>query len=67
MNPPDFEGVEWRKSSFSAENGTCVEVAFSGPAVGVRDSTSPASGQLNVGAEVWIGFIRRADRQGLKR
>lgn len=41
----------WRKSSFSSGNGgNCVEVAFLGSSVGVRDSKNPNGPTLSVGA-----------------
>jgi hypothetical protein len=40
--------THWRKSSHSADSNTCVEVAFSGPAVGLRDSKNPAGPILTV-------------------
>jgi Domain of unknown function (DUF397) len=52
----------WRKSSFSGENGTCVEVAFRGPAVGVRDSKNVGSGQLAVPAAGWVAFVNAVKR-----
>lgn len=49
--------VTWRKSSYSGQNGSCVEVAFGGPAVGVRDSKSVGSGQLAVSPAEWVAFV----------
>ncbi len=34
----DLSSARWRKSSRSSTQANCVEVAFAGPAVAVRDS-----------------------------
>jgi hypothetical protein len=47
----------WRKSSYSGENGTCVEVAVGGPVVGVRDSKNTEGGQLSLGLAGWRAFL----------
>lgn len=43
MSTVDLTGARWRKSSCSgSESGSeCVEVAFVGPAVALRDSKNP--------------------------
>jgi hypothetical protein len=38
----DLSTARWRKSTRSDASNVCVEVAFSGPAVGLRDSKNPA-------------------------
>jgi Domain of unknown function (DUF397) len=53
-------GTDWRKSSFSGENGSCVEVAFSAPAVAIRDSKSTGSGHLSVTPVKWVSFVAAA-------
>jgi len=51
----------WRKSSFSASDSNCVEVAFG---AGVRDSKNPGAGHLAVRADAYralVGFARRRE------
>jgi hypothetical protein len=53
----------WRKSSYSGdENQACVEVAFTSPAVAVRDSKDPAGPHFAVGATAWRGFLTSVTR-----
>lgn len=47
----------WRKSSYSGNNGTCVEVAFSGGGVAARDSKDPDGGVLVFDRPVWGRFL----------
>lgn len=49
MKTPNFNDAEWRKSSWSGDNGgQCVEVAFADGAVGMRDSKDKGQGPILV-------------------
>ena len=53
----DQARVEWRKSSLSTTNG-CVEVAFVGDRVAVRDSKQQGGGPvLEFTAAEWAAFL----------
>jgi hypothetical protein len=58
------ERSAWRKSSHSAGDGACVEVAVSSDLVYVRDSKARIAGILSFGLATWAAFIdavRRGD------
>ncbi|MEV6871973.1 DUF397 domain-containing protein [Amycolatopsis sp. NPDC051128] len=48
-------GFDWRKSSHSANEAECVEVALSGT-VGVRDTKARHLGQLTVSRAAWTAL-----------
>ena len=56
---PTFSDAAWFKSSFSdKDGGNCVEVAFSGGHVGVRDSKQHGTGPvLVVTVPGWVAFL----------
>ena len=53
--------MEWRKATYSAENGNCVEVA-SDEAVMIRDTQDRDGVTLTVPAPAWRAFT--AEIQG---
>jgi hypothetical protein len=57
----DLSRTDWRKSSYSSNNGgNCVEVARNLPTiVAVRDSKDPSGPALILSADQWAGFVAR--------
>jgi len=67
VTAPEFDLVEaaWRKSTYSAYNGACIEVAdLSGGRIGVRDSKdlSGAPDVLVFDRSAWGAFISDVKR-----
>ncbi|GAA4194529.1 hypothetical protein GCM10022252_39070 [Streptosporangium oxazolinicum] len=54
---PDLSRAEWRTSSLSGSNGQCVQVAFLGKHVAVRDSKNPQGPALAFGTREWSVFV----------
>jgi hypothetical protein len=58
MRSGDNPGGGWIKSSLSAYNGNCVEVAgLASDLIRVRDSKNPGGGILNFTSAEWDAFI----------
>ncbi|WP_433365032.1 DUF397 domain-containing protein [Streptosporangium sp. CA-115845] len=58
---PDLSGARWRKSSLSADGPSCVEMAFVGNDVAVRDTKNRNGGTLIFPRNQWTAFT-----QGIK-
>jgi hypothetical protein len=63
-HPQDLSHATWRKSSYSSQDGNCVEVAELPGVVSVRDSKNPDGPVLTITHPHWAAFILavRADR-----
>lgn len=57
MNATELRNARWFKSSYSANNGSCVEVAVLGDAIAVRDSKDPSGPALRFTAGSWREFV----------
>jgi len=58
----------WRKSSYSAANGDCVEVGqLGGGRIGVRDSKNGAQPALGLTTAAWRTFVGEVKRDVLGR
>ncbi|MGW3952374.1 DUF397 domain-containing protein [Streptomyces sp. NPDC004752] len=63
----DLNGVAWRRSSYSnQEGGNCVEVAdgFQEAVVPVRDSKTPHGPALRFQPATWAAFIGELKAEG---
>ena len=57
----ELTGVTWRKSSFSANGGACVEVSWAG-GVAVRDSKNTAGPTIEFPVRGWRAFLGNLPR-----
>ncbi|WP_308257294.1 DUF397 domain-containing protein [Saccharothrix luteola] len=55
---PDYP-VRWMKSSYSANNGNCVEVAVTDAVTGVRDSKNADGPVLTFPTDRWAAFLAK--------
>ena len=58
MTSADLSRAKWRKSTYSSQNGACVEVATNLPGtIAVRDSKDPEGPGLLIPASEWHAFV----------
>lgn len=57
MTAREEEPPSWFKSSRSAGNGACVEVAITSTYIGVRDSKDKTGPALAVDRRAWSEFV----------
>jgi hypothetical protein len=61
----DMTRANWRKSSYSGNNGgNCVEVGTAPRAIAVRDSKDPHGPALGFTRHAWLEFTRRLTAAG---
>jgi hypothetical protein len=59
MHDLDLSRAQWRRSSYSGNNGNCVEVATNLPdLVAIRDSKNSGGSRLLMSAASWRVFVR---------
>lgn len=56
----EYHGLAWRKSSYSACNGACVEIAASGDHVAVRHSKAPVGPVIAYTQDEFRAFVEGA-------
>ncbi|MDA3648120.1 DUF397 domain-containing protein [Saccharopolyspora indica] len=59
--------MTWKKSSYSGQTGSCVEVGGSSGIVRVRDTKDRAGSTLTFGQHSWVAFLRAVKNQRFAR
>lgn len=59
MTEDRLAAATWRKSSHSATQGVCVEIAQTPTATGIRDSKNPAGARLTLTPAQWASFLNQ--------
>jgi Domain of unknown function (DUF397) len=67
MYSADLHGKSWRKSSYSAACGDCVEVGELDGFIGVRDSKDISQPSLSFTSAQWQAFVGGIKRNGQRR
>ena len=63
MAEQDAGVYQWRKATYSANDGACIEVAMVNDRIAVRDSKNPTGGKLKCPVQSWRGFIGNVKRR----
>jgi hypothetical protein len=64
MTGPDLSRAAWHTSTYSGQDGNCVEVARNLPdVVAVRDSKHPDGAMLVVSRAAWTAFLHELKGQ----
>lgn len=63
---PSSLASEWFKSSYSQQNGECIEVRLWLAGIDVRDSKNPCGAVVAVGAAAWAMFLGGADSWSIR-
>ncbi|GAA2684566.1 MULTISPECIES: DUF397 domain-containing protein [Actinosynnema] len=66
MHETGLSNAPWRKSSYSANGESCVEIAPADDAIATRDSKNPTGPVLHFTATRWTAFLRAAETGTLK-
>jgi hypothetical protein len=56
----DLSRARWRKSTYSGQDGNCVEICDMPGGVGIRDSKNPDGSVLHSTLRDWAAFILEA-------
>jgi hypothetical protein len=57
MSPCGPNAIEWRKSSYSVNNGACVEVMAEPGGIAMRDSADKSGSVVRYSSTVWRDFL----------
>ena len=57
MSPCGPNPVEWRKSSYSVNNGACVEVMAEPCGIAMRDSADKSGSVIRYSSTAWRDFL----------
>jgi len=59
---PSSLASEWFKSSYSQQNGECIEVRLRTAGIDIRDSKDLPGPVVAVGAVAWLSFLAGVER-----